>query len=764
MEVTRFRAMKMGLDFSTAWDRMVVGIGRKSKLILDDLGIVGLKMTETTDTSAIMAQVIEEGQRQIADAGGIPEDYAQSFEQLDAAVKNLKESLGMLLAPAAARAAQGMADTVNVWTKNFQQLDLILQKLDERAAARGPGGIMDTAEVEAYTETMQQMPDALRGYTTQMNSAAIASSALGDTLFEETMRQRELNYMRSVGQVQMEGWSLSAALWGAEVEQTTVKQTALQERQMVALLRLSQALEKSDDSFAGYIENLRLLNYAQSIGAVTFENYGKFVDILRQRMEAKSKADMDAIFAEARLGSLRRQGLEDLKEIGYAAQRAAHGSGMLSAEQWDAWRAAGAFNRELEKQPGHLYSLAAALSVATDAGIGYTNATAYSAGALADARAAEIATRPGVMKAKKDVEAMAELAQEIRDAADLNKRTLEAEIRKQTSELRNAMGLGDLSGPFDPDIAGPDRPAEPIRRLAAVAERGEGEKWTAELRDQLARAWEVMRPGQGVGEQILGDEGAMKRWAGKLVALAESDIGPGVLQGLETATGDEWINQMALASELGVRQGIQQLAEQGFETLTGAGGLNLPINFTYGTEGEGEGVESGINPINAMAREPINDGTLITDGEMLGTTLREGLWAGLSMEGADGATGPLMPLLTDLDTAYNKVSEFEEKWTGLSDRHIYLYIHTLTGGEGEAQHGGIVGGLPGQPVPIIAHAGEVVLNRDQQRIVGAMMGRRGGGGSPQIVFNNPVFLGREAELNRVVRRITPVLDKYSRRR
>jgi len=114
-EVARHRARAMGLTVTQALDDITTGIGRESRMILDNLGII-LDMDEVlgqyadslgvaTDAldamdrkQAILTSVIEEGQTQIEAAGGIVSDAADQFERLDATLKNLKVSVGELLA------------------------------------------------------------------------------------------------------------------------------------------------------------------------------------------------------------------------------------------------------------------------------------------------------------------------------------------------------------------------------------------------------------------------------------------------------------------------------------------------------------------------------------------------------------------------------------------------------------------------------------------------------------------------------------------
>ncbi len=125
MEVARFRARAMGIDTTQALADITTGIGRESRLILDNLGIIvdteqvmanyarsigttADQLDEAQRKQAIMTAVIQEGQAQIQAAGGMTDDYADSFEQLNASLEDLKMAAGELAAPAVAQLASGL--------------------------------------------------------------------------------------------------------------------------------------------------------------------------------------------------------------------------------------------------------------------------------------------------------------------------------------------------------------------------------------------------------------------------------------------------------------------------------------------------------------------------------------------------------------------------------------------------------------------------------------------------------------------------------
>jgi hypothetical protein len=115
MEVARFRARAMGLTTTQAYSDIVTGIGRMSPMILDNLGIVidskkafdeyaaslgttADALTNAEKKQALLNSVLATGKEQIAAAGGVIEDQADTYEAFGASLENIKTYLGEILA------------------------------------------------------------------------------------------------------------------------------------------------------------------------------------------------------------------------------------------------------------------------------------------------------------------------------------------------------------------------------------------------------------------------------------------------------------------------------------------------------------------------------------------------------------------------------------------------------------------------------------------------------------------------------------------
>lgn len=110
MEIAAFRGRAMGLSTTQAFDDIVRGIGRTSPMILDNLGIIidsesnykkyadaigksSSELTKQEKVQALLNSVLEEGNRQLDEAGGLSKDAATSYEKFNAELENTKNFL-----------------------------------------------------------------------------------------------------------------------------------------------------------------------------------------------------------------------------------------------------------------------------------------------------------------------------------------------------------------------------------------------------------------------------------------------------------------------------------------------------------------------------------------------------------------------------------------------------------------------------------------------------------------------------------------------
>lgn len=117
MEIARLKGRALGLDTTQAFSDIVTGIGRGSPLILDNLGITiklgeaqdkyakslgktAAQLTDTEKKNALLFAVLEEGNKELENAGELTVTVAERMQQLTARIENLKIAVGQVLLPA----------------------------------------------------------------------------------------------------------------------------------------------------------------------------------------------------------------------------------------------------------------------------------------------------------------------------------------------------------------------------------------------------------------------------------------------------------------------------------------------------------------------------------------------------------------------------------------------------------------------------------------------------------------------------------------
>lgn len=95
LEFARIRARETGQSVDELVSKFTMGLGRESKLIIDDLGISQTELNEELDKGAEFAEaVLTVMRRQGAEAGKYIETSADKVDQLNASWQNFKATLG----------------------------------------------------------------------------------------------------------------------------------------------------------------------------------------------------------------------------------------------------------------------------------------------------------------------------------------------------------------------------------------------------------------------------------------------------------------------------------------------------------------------------------------------------------------------------------------------------------------------------------------------------------------------------------------------
>jgi hypothetical protein len=734
LEVASFRARAMGISTTQAFDNIVTGIGRKSPLILDNLGIVGLKMDETTSKAEIMAQVITQGQKMIADAGGMAADAVTSFERMDAKTADLKAKIGELWVKTGVPelAVNFISEGVGGWINTFDAIAAI----DAWAAAN-------------HTTTMQ----VLMGTAPQINEVGgVGNEAYGPAFSEEAALAAELNRQRE------EALRREQLIFEIETSgyQVMTDQVALS----ATLLNMSEERAESEALAA---MNAKLNAEAQQIWADSIKRGSNDAGVAIDGMAERAMRVSDAF-----------------NDVGLKVQG-------VTTELLIATRAA----RDMAYQ----VQLASISAMPQEFG--------GRAGIMTPAmRSAEQLTRSQELAEefnRVQEEKLTEIARRT-GSSDDNIKTINKNVQTM---LDKALGIGGNRGASE-------SPAEPINRLAAIANEGEdagGGTYGRLMREEVARIAQ-WRPGGQNYESVMRDNANYRAEAASILqdiadygaenvaGAISKNLGIDLIDWGAAAIAMNELTQMEAMYRGGAQYGFSQMGmatPEGFE-----GGMQIPISFQpAGFGGAAGGAVSGVsgglsaigqaggnasNAIADMLRTGLGSGEVQQIGTEVGTEIGTAVQAGLSMV-SGGA--PLAPLVADLTTVTTQIKEFKDIWDGLSSKTLDLLIKIdMSGspggndpgapsapyenpapvGTGERPYGyatgGLVGGGGGSPVPILAHMGEMVLNRGQQMQVAGMMA--GGGGGVTINIPGPVFLSDEAAMKKFGRVIQPYIRNATR--
>lgn len=133
LAIARDRAQQMGISTEFAFDSLVTGLGRGSRLILDNIGVmvkegevneayarsVGKTVAELTDQEkkqALVNEVLRQGQATMAATGGAIETNTTKLERMSVSIENAKTALGGLLAVKVTPLADDITKLVNAAT------------------------------------------------------------------------------------------------------------------------------------------------------------------------------------------------------------------------------------------------------------------------------------------------------------------------------------------------------------------------------------------------------------------------------------------------------------------------------------------------------------------------------------------------------------------------------------------------------------------------------------------------------------------------
>ena len=186
LEFASRRAAETGQSVDYLVESIVTGIGRKSPLILDNLGISTTRLKEKFGGAALEAQNIADVAKAVGDIaseelgkmGEATDTAADKIKRLSTSWQNFKTSVGEVIAPAVGGVLDFFTDAMNQAFINYQLLkgELHTTKPSERIKPQGmTGGSQVAAQTQAAVVSLESMRQKLKDLQTEYETTQIGT-------------------------------------------------------------------------------------------------------------------------------------------------------------------------------------------------------------------------------------------------------------------------------------------------------------------------------------------------------------------------------------------------------------------------------------------------------------------------------------------------------------------------------------------------------------------------------------------------------------
>jgi hypothetical protein len=196
MEIAALRARAMGITTTQAFDDMILGIGRGSYEILDNLGIVismketydkyatsigktALELTKQEKTQAILNSVMEEGNILLEKSGGLVDDNASKYERLEARIDNYQATLAIAVDEAINPSIEGFLNMADAMDKASEATGYT----DQRSRIYLGTMQLEMEQLEAQKQLINSTSTARWNGLASMYETITATEQLSDAFF-----------------------------------------------------------------------------------------------------------------------------------------------------------------------------------------------------------------------------------------------------------------------------------------------------------------------------------------------------------------------------------------------------------------------------------------------------------------------------------------------------------------------------------------------------------------------------------------------------
>jgi hypothetical protein len=191
LEFAKRRAQETGQSVDYLVESIVTGIGRKSPLILDNLGISTTRLKEKFNGAALEAQSIADVAQAVGDIateelgkmGTAVDTAADKMVRLSTTWQNFKASVGELIAPAASGFLEGLTNMLNIG----ETMGPSLNKLGLGAGLSSPSDLVkpqgktspiaqQAVEVQKVVVSLESMRQAIKDLEAEYNTTQVGTA------------------------------------------------------------------------------------------------------------------------------------------------------------------------------------------------------------------------------------------------------------------------------------------------------------------------------------------------------------------------------------------------------------------------------------------------------------------------------------------------------------------------------------------------------------------------------------------------------------
>jgi hypothetical protein len=228
LAIARDRAQQMGISVEFAFDSLVTGLGRGSRLILDNVGVIvkaedankayaaqlgrtADSLTEAEQKQALINEVIRQGNETMGKTGGAVDSMVADFARTGAAADNAKAKIGLLvgqLLKVPAQVTTKVAVIVAGGIGTLADADAKLAALQDRVLAV-------SGSFQVYQQNLKTANDQLAPFGAQLGGLTEQQFAYAQSLIKSGLSAAEaMAKVREFGDAIQAG-SLANQDWGA---------------------------------------------------------------------------------------------------------------------------------------------------------------------------------------------------------------------------------------------------------------------------------------------------------------------------------------------------------------------------------------------------------------------------------------------------------------------------------------------------------------------------------------------------------------------